>query len=127
MKELLEAVRRSVANLPGLRLLVLHGSRAQPKPGPVPCVEFAYLADKGFDESRLRARISEFFVVEAFDVAALDRLGGLLRFRIARDGVAVFERASGAFQDYQLEAATFWLDIQHVVLAERPDAMEALD
>jgi len=127
MKELLEAVRRSVATLPGLQLLVLHGSREQPKPGMAPSGEFAYLADIGSDESQLRARISDFFANGAFDIAALDRLGGLLRFRIARDGVAVFQRTSEAFHDYQLEAATFWLDIQHVVLAERPDAMEALD
>lgn len=127
MKELLEAVGRSVATLSGLRSLVLHGSRVQPKPGKDPSVEFAYLTEIGFDESQLRGRLSLFFASGVFEVTSPDRLGGLLRFRIARDGIAVFERTSEAFQDFQLEAAAFWLDIRHVVLAERPDAMTALD
>lgn len=123
----MEALRRSVATLPGLRLLVLHGSRARGDAHARSDFDFAYFAAPGFDEFELRARLDRTLKTDAVDLADLGRAGALLRYRVARDGIVVFQSAPGVFEDFQLEAALFWIDIRDIVRAEHTVALEALD
>jgi len=127
MEEVMEALSRSVATLPGLRLLVFHGSRARGDAHARSDFDFAYLAAPGFDEFELRARLDRILKTEAIDVADLGRAGALLRYRVARDGVVVFQSSPGVFEDFQLEAALFWIDVRDIVRAEHAAALEALD
>jgi hypothetical protein len=49
------------------------------------------------------------------DVLDLSRARGLVRYRVARDGVLCFERTPGAFETFCYAAVLFWLDAQHVI------------
>jgi predicted nucleotidyltransferase len=116
-----------VSDLPGLELLVLYGSRAREDAlDEHSDWDFAYLATEPFDELELRARLSSALHTDAVDVTDLARSGGLLRYQVARDGVAVFERSPGAFERFAYPAVLFWLDARHVLEAAHEAILESL-
>ena len=82
----------AAADLPGLCLLVLHGSRGRGDAGPRSDWDFAYLADGQLDPTELLARLTVAVGTDAVDLADLSTTSALLRFRAARDGVALLER-----------------------------------
>lgn len=45
----------------------------------------------------------------------LERASGLLRCRVARDGVPVLEASAGSADRFRLEAAPFWRDAEAVL------------
>jgi predicted nucleotidyltransferase len=95
---------------PALDLLVLFGSRARGDARPESDWDFGYVARGTFDALALRADLADTLGTDGLDLADLDRAGGLLRFRVARDGAAVFERRPGLFARFQYEAASFWCE-----------------
>jgi predicted nucleotidyltransferase len=111
---------------PGLRLLVLHGSRARADAFEGSDWDFAYLADPDFDELDLRWRLTSALRTDAVDVASLSRAGGLLRYRVARDGKLLWERERGEFERFVLDAVLFWLDVEPIVRAAYRDVLEDL-
>jgi predicted nucleotidyltransferase len=96
-------LRDALSRLAGLRLLVLHGSRSRG--------EGHERSDWDFDR---------------VDLSDLERAGAVLRYRVAADGRAVYERSEGEFDDFRYEAILFWLDAGHVIRAENEAILKRL-
>lgn len=110
-----EALRTIAATVPGLRLLVLHGSRARGDAHAGSDWDFAYRATAGFDPDALLARLADHLKADRIDLADVDRAGALLRFRVARDGVVIFEDKVGEFERFWLTAVDTWCDMAPVL------------
>jgi len=111
-----DAVLRTIAaTCPGLRLLVLHGSRARGEAHALSDWDFAYEADGTFDPDRLLAALADYLKADRIDLADLGHAGALLRYRVARDGVVIFERERGHFERFWLEAVDTWCDLAPVL------------
>jgi predicted nucleotidyltransferase len=113
-------------DFPGLRLLVLHGSRARGSADAHSDWDFAFMGDPDLDALELRRRIADALRSDRLDLVNLHRCGGLLRYRIARDGVLLFESSPGLFDDFRIEAALFWFDVAPIVRREQAALLEAL-
>ncbi|MQA15690.1 MAG: hypothetical protein GEV09_16460 [Pseudonocardiaceae bacterium] len=116
----------TIADVPGMRLLVLHGSRARGDTGRHSDWDFAYLADPGTDIAVVLTELSVAVGTDAVDLVDLAGASALLRFRAARDGVVLFENRAGAFRDFQLDAVHFWCDAGPVIRAAQADVLAAL-
>jgi predicted nucleotidyltransferase len=108
----------------GLDLLVLHGSRARSDAGPSSDWDLGYLGDA--DPAALTAAVSQLVGTDGVDVVDLARASALLRFRAARDGVALIERSPEAFLRFRLEAVRFWCDAGPVIRAAQDDVLASL-
>jgi predicted nucleotidyltransferase len=117
----------AVSSLVGLRLLVGHGSRARSDAHERSDWDFAYLADDGFDELELRARLARALRTDDVDVVDLARGGRVLRYRVARDGVPVFERDPRVFEGFCYDAILFWLDAQRVIRSAHDEILARLE
>jgi predicted nucleotidyltransferase len=100
--DLVVALRLDAQAIPGLRLLVLHGSRARAEAQPGSDWDFAYQSNAAFDPDALLASLADRLNADRIDLVDLDRAGALLRYRVARDGVTIFERTSGDFERFWL-------------------------
>lgn len=103
------------AGTAGLRLLILHGSRARGDHRPDSDWDFAYVADASFDADGLLARLSETLGSDKVDLADLSRASGLLRVKAASEGRAVYEATPEEFDTFRLAAATAWCDMEPVL------------
>jgi predicted nucleotidyltransferase len=110
-----EALAALAATLPGLRLLVLHGSRARGDQHASSDWDFAYHAASEFDPDALLARLADQLRVDRIDLVDVDRAGALIRYHVARDGVVIFEREAGEFERFWLEAVDTWCDLAPVL------------
>lgn len=110
----------------GVRLLVLHGSRARHDHRTDSDWDFGVLADDQVDTSALWAGLTAILGTDSVDLADLRRSSALLRYRAARDGVPVLERPEGEFLRFQLEAVQFWCDAGTVIRAAQDDVLDAL-
>lgn len=121
-----DTVRRASFDLVGLRLLILHGSRARGEAGPRSDWDFGYLADEAFDPEVLHLRLTMALGSDAVDLVDLARASALLRFRAASDGVVLVQRWEGVFELFQLDAVRFWCDAGPVIRAAQSDVLAAL-
>lgn len=112
---------------PGLQLLVLHGSRARGDAHAGSDWDFAYQASTGFDPSLLHADLCLDLKTDRVDLADLAASGGLLRYRVARDGVVVFEGAPKVFDRFWFDAVSFWCDAAPVLRAGYAAVLKDLD
>ncbi len=96
---------------------VLHGSRARGDHGAASDWDIGIRTDGTTDVPALVADLTELLGTDDVDVVDLDRTSALLRFRAARDGIAILERPPGAFLDFTLEATRFWCDAGPVIRA----------
>lgn len=110
-----ETLERVASATPGLQLLLLHGSRARIDAHAHSDWDFAYEADAGFDPDALLAAFADALHADRIDLVDLDRAGTLLRHRVARDGVLLFERAPGHFDRFWLNAVDTWCDLAPVL------------
>lgn len=110
----------------GLDLLILFGSRARGDARPGADWDFGYLADEAADVSGLLAALVEVLEDDRVDLVDLGRAGGLLRYRAACDGLAVYEAAVDLFDRYRLQAAQFWCDNAPVFGRGYEEVLEAL-
>lgn len=101
--------------IPGVQVLVLYGSRARGDAGSGSDWDLGYLGDPDLDQADLLLAVIEALHTDAVDLADLSRAGGLLRFRVARDGQTLFERTPGLMDRFRLEAADFWCDAAPVL------------
>jgi hypothetical protein len=111
---------------PALLLLVLHGSRARGDAHALSDWDFACLGMPGLDVGALAAALGIAVSADDIDVVDLERASGLLRARVAAEGVPIYERSPGAFEAYAVEATLFWLDIEPLVRAEHEAALGRL-
>lgn len=124
IEEVVDALRRVATERPGLQLLVLHGSRARGDHHEASDWDLAHLGDP--DPLGLLADVTVALGTDAVDVADLDRASGLLRFRVASNGVLVHEATPGVWDTFRLEAAVHWYDVEPVVRAAHADLLAKL-
>lgn len=110
----------------GVRLLVLHGSRARGDHRPESDWDFGVLMDAEADRLGLAAALTEALGTDAVDLADLRRSSALLRYRAARDGIPVVECPTGEFLRFQLEAVQFWCDAGPTIRAAQAEVLAAL-
>lgn len=122
----LDAVAATAGATAGLDLLILFGSRARGDARPGADWDFGYLADEAADVPGLLAALVEVLEDDRVDLVDLGRAGGLLRYRAACDGVAVYEARFDLFDRYRLQAAQFWCDNASVFERGYEEVLEAL-
>lgn len=99
----------------GLGLLVLFGSRARGEARADSDWDLGYLGDERFDPLEFLLPLVATLGTERVDLVDLGKAGALLRFRAARDGRPIFEEHPGRFVEFQLQAASFWCDVEPVL------------
>jgi predicted nucleotidyltransferase len=109
------ALRAIAAKSAGLRLLVLHGSRARGDAHAGSDWDFAYEGETGFDPDGLLTALAIHLNADRIDLVDLDRAGALLRYRAARDGLVVFERDARGFERFVLDAVDTWCDLAPIL------------
>ncbi len=109
------ALRLIAGAAPGLRLLLLYGSRARNEAHGLSDWDFAYEADPGFDADAMLAAVADSIKADRIDLVDLDRAGALLRHRVARDGVVLFEQTPGRFDRFWLNAVHTWCDLAPIL------------
>ena len=110
LSRVLEVIRPRVTDVPGLDALLLFGSRAGGDNHAASDWDFAYIGEPELDAEGLLATLVLTCETERVDLVDLRRAGGLLRYRVARDGRTVVERNPGSVNRFTLEAADFWCD-----------------
>lgn len=121
-----DEIQRAARAARGLKLLVLHGSRARGDAHARSDWDFAFIDDAGFDADTLLARLGEAVHSDTVDLADLNRASGLLRFNVARDGIAIFEGQPGLFEQFRLDAISAWLDMAGALDPAYDDRLERL-
>jgi len=101
----------------GLRLLVLFGSRVLGHVHSQSDWDFGYLANGPLAKELLRERLMEILGTDLVDLVDLSEASALMRIQVAVDGRPVFEDDTGAFQTFQIDAASFWCDVEPVLRA----------
>lgn len=99
----------------GLQMLLLYGSRARNEAHALSDWDFAYEADPAFDPDALLAALADALHADRIDLVDLDRAGALLRHRVARDGVVLFEHTAGRFDRFWLSAVDTWCDLAPIL------------
>jgi len=124
----LAAALRDRPAVVGVGLLVLHGSRARGDARPGSDWDFGYLADTRDDAPAPEPAdvVADLTAVTGTDAVDLATASALLRFRAARDGVALIETRPDAFLDFRLEAVQFWCDAGTVIRAAQADVLASL-
>ena len=120
---IIEAANR----MPGLRLLVLFGSRARGDARSTSDWDLGYLAGAGFDPDALLLALVTALNTERIDLVDLEHAGAVLRYRAARDGRPLVSAEPGAFERFAVEAVTFWCDIAPVLEAGYTDVLAELE
>lgn len=116
-----------VARLPGLRILVLHGSRARGEAHERSDWDFAYIGDEALDPDRLRTVLVDGLDTDAVDSVDLETAGALLRYRVARDGRLVHEATPGSFDAFRMAAIHTWCDMEPVLTPLYEQALKNLE
>ena len=111
--DLVTSLRALAQGTAGLELLVVHGSRARGEASTASDWDFGFVG--AVDLLSLTSAIGSLVESDRVDMADLDRAGALLRYRVARDGVLVFERHAGAFDTFWMDAVRFYCDAQPVL------------
>ena len=122
-----EQVADAVRGTPGLLLLLLFGSRARQEGHAGSDWDFGYLATDELDVAGLLGRLVTVAGTDRVDLVDLNRAGGLLRYRAARDGRVVFEEARGHADRFRLDAVRFWCDATPVLQRGYDRVLEELD
>ena len=115
------------AGRPGLKLLLLHGSRARGESHPRSDWDLAYLAGGSFDPATFRADLVLALGTDQIDLVNLERASGLLRYRAARDGVVLYQASPLAFERFWRAAVTFWCDAEPLLRRGYEATLASLD
>lgn len=111
---------------PGLDLLVLLGSQARGDAGPGSDWDLGFLGDGTVDQLSLRADLVDALVSDAVDLVPLTNASAVLRRDAAVEGRVLAERHHGIFTRFQIEAVTFWADVEPVVREAHADVVRAV-
>jgi predicted nucleotidyltransferase len=110
----------------GLHLLALFGSRARGEATARSDWDFGYLGEPSLDRDGLLADLVAAAGTEALDLVDLDRAGGLVRFRAARDAVVLGEAGDGTFARFWFDAVSYWCDMGPIIRAGYEGILEDL-
>ena len=111
---------------PGLRLLVLFGSRARTDARPASDWDLGYVASDGLDPDALLLDLVRALGTDRVDLVDLERAGAQIRYRAAAEGRVVHEARPGAFAEFWLAAVGFWCDAEPVLRAGYADVLARL-
>jgi predicted nucleotidyltransferase len=121
------AAQQAAARHPALTLIVLFGSRSRDDARSASDWDFAYEATQSLDPLALRADLADALGTDRVDVVPLDRASALIRYRVARDGVPLFERQPGTFARFWLTAVEYWCDVEPLVRAGHEEILAELE
>jgi predicted nucleotidyltransferase len=109
-----ESLRAAIADTPGLRALVLFGSRATGRAHEGSDWDFAYLGE--VDEELLRGALVSALAVDfdRVDVVSVAQASMVLKHEVARDGRVIYE-TPGAFDDFVIATLRDWFDMEPVL------------
>jgi predicted nucleotidyltransferase len=113
----LRAISEVSRRHPGLQLAVVFGSRARGDATSASDWDVGYLGNEALDRDGLRLDLVRVLDTDRIDLVDLARAGGLVRFRVARDGRVVFEAHPDAFARFWREAVDFWFDAGPIIRA----------
>lgn len=119
-------VTRVGKETPGLRLLLVFGSRARGASHDQSDWDLGYLSTTDMDPAALRVRLIDVLGTDRVDIVDLERASGLLRYRAARDGELVFEARPGLGDEFRLDAVRFWCDAVAVLQRGYEDVLAEL-
>lgn len=122
----IRSIAERSARHPELALVVLFGSRARTDATDRSDWDIGYVAGEGFERERFLADLVATLGTERVDLVDLERAGGLVRFRAARDGIPVFEATERAFARFWFDAVSFWCDAGPVIRAGYDDLLAEL-
>lgn len=111
---------------PGLRLLVLFGSRARGDAQAGSDWDFGYLAGDRFDFFAFLAGLVRVLGSDRVDLVDLGRAGAQVRVRAARDGRVLHAVDEAVFPRFWLEAVSFWCEAGPVIRAGYADVLAGL-
>lgn len=120
----LEPVARLARETPGLRLLVLYGSRARGDTHGGSDWDLGYLADPAFDPEGFRVEVTHHLRTDEVDLVDLERAGGVLRYQVASDARVLFAADPDVFPDFWFRAVSFWCDMQPILQAGHRDVLD---
>lgn len=123
---LLVALRAVAHEHAGVRLLVLHGSRARGEARADSDWDFAYMSTSEADVPSLHRDLALTLGSDAIDLTDLAAAGGLLRYRVARDGLVLLEREPHLFDRFWFDAVSFWCDAAPVLRAGYKSVLDGL-
>jgi len=123
---MVDRIREVVARTTGLSLLVLFGSRARGDAHARSDWDFGYLGDSTLDVPVLLAALVETVGNDRVDLVDLARASGLLRYRAARDGRALYESQPRTMEAFCLDAADFWCDAEPILRRGYEDVLAEL-
>ena len=110
-------VRETAATAPGLKLLIVFGSRARGDEHDRSDWDFGFIGSATFDPDVLLASLVQAVGTDRVDLVNLSRAGALLRFRAADEGQLVYEAGHDEFSRYWLDAVSFWCDAEPIIHA----------
>ena len=110
---------------PGLRLLVLIGSRAAGTAHAGSDWDLGLLAEDGLDPLAVQADASRLLATDAVDVVDLAAASAVLRRDAAVVGRVLAEPEPGSFAGFQLAAVSFWADVEPVIREAHADVLRA--
>lgn len=122
----LAPVRQLADRTPGLRLLLLFGSRVMGTVHERSDWDLAYLADDRLDVPRFFAELTLALRTDDVDLADLDRAGAVLRFAVADQGARVFPDAADEHERFWWQAVHFWCDAGPIIRREQAAQLAAL-
>ena len=108
--ETLDAARAAARGTPGLRLLLLFGSRAEGRAHAGSDWDFGYLADPGVPIAALHGALIRATNNERVDLVDLAAAGAVLRYRADPPAGPSSRAAAGDAARFWLEAVDFWCD-----------------
>lgn len=111
---------------PGLVLLVLLGSRARGTEHAGSDWDLGFLADGPLDPLDLHADVVAVLGTDAVDLVPLASASAVLRRDAAGHGRVLVEGRRGAFADFQVEAVSFWCDVEPVVREAHADVLRSV-
>lgn len=111
---------------PALRLLLLLGSRAAGTAHQASDWDIGYLAGHDLDLGALTADVSRLLGTDDVDLVDLAGASAVLRRDAATGGRPLAEPEPHAFATFQIEAVTFWCDVEPVLRQAHADVLRAL-
>jgi len=95
---------------PAIELVVLFGSAARGRARPRSDLDIAALGNDAIDLDALYLMLAPRLGTDRLDLVDLGTAGSVLAFEVARHGQPLFERAPGAFRQFQALASRRYCD-----------------
>ena len=105
-----DRIAKVASQFNGSHLLVLHGSRSRGEAHADSDWDFAFLGATDLDRTGLQVALVDALATDAVDVADLARSSAVLRWHVARDGLALFPPNLETWFRFRYEAKNFWCE-----------------